>query len=760
MYFSDSPTFDRATAIVDCNPSSRPYRFGEQRWLLWPAWSWRVAVPALPWHELNLFQHYALAMAALGVTRATDIGRRLDLGKELAALILAELTGMGFLQRDGRPSQRGTKYLQDSAREEPELLIGTLFHDPFSGRLWPRFIPEAPRHVGLAAGTYLGRWAKVERGSAGRPGRKRCRVIWPRRDAPRPGPPDARRVLWACRTWARHLQSWQIACGQDRDNLAGPSDALQRFGQGRVTVLSTEPTPVFLTAFLYLPETLRDEESWQVTDPFGMSRSPSLRRQIEEMVADGHGVLEDEIRELCAVGLAVDGQDIREHRRQKHERSRAAAADQLRGLELSTEVEELLLGRLTLMEASREALAQHAADESWRERQRVQDAFIRRSWEACEELFAWLTRTWASPDLGARLSRSAADNVGLLTQLARNLGFVDDEALDELGRLLMVGRGHLVNVLTRDGRHLPAMLAAALLATADDPAHPLHEAARTVPEMVVFLARLKRRRDAAAHHGTTTLIDAVEEVSAWVYRVCHALLPASEKARERQRSPMSAERRGEQSAWTVEHVHRLRARAANRVDHRMGPDIRRHPYARQALIELARTEEELRLLLRAGSDPVTLQGLLADLLIVGGAALESACLLLFGVVPAPNWATAITDSDELHAALRERVTELTGRDDTTDLEPLLGVNLQRVHRAVQSGKAPLSTLVAVIVLATRDHPDHPLRAIASEHGDFLRRVAHIIDTRGHGDTAPAPEAALTFIDEVQTLCAVIAERVF
>lgn len=742
----DGAPFDGSSPIVDCDPNCLPKRYAESRWLLWPVWAFRVAVPAVRLRRLNLFQHYTLALAARGVRRADAIGERLDLGTDLAAFVLDELVGMGRLNPDRSPSESGRRYLEEYDEQEPEIVPGYVFRDGFTGRLWPRFVPGGPRYVDLAGDGYLGGRPLVERGTPGKPRRRRCRTIRPARGTRIPGPPTASGVRRACRTWARHLDSWERVSGRGPADWAGQTESLRRLGQGRITVLSRAPVSTFVTTFLFLPEHGDEGSPWHVCDPFGLGTSPRLRRRIEHLIDDGHEHLGREVDALTLRAREVRPSEVVEARRRRTEAARSLVRSQLSGLGCP----EALRVLLVQMEGARVGLRMHRGGSgagSWKEKQRHLARIVRRAWEACEELFAWLTETWAGPDLLARVGQSAEDNAGLLSRLASALGFDNDDTLDSLGRLLLVSRGRVRGVLEFDNRELPAMAAAGLLATADDSAHPLHDAARRMPSLFVFLDRLKRTRDPVAHHGGASLEVGTDDwVCDGVYAACAALLPPSAEP-----ETLAATGPRGDLQWAVKLAHSLRARAVQSVEARFGSRVREFPKIRRELIEVARLREELDFVGEGET------GLAKDLLIAGGAALEGVMVRLLSASSSPLWVTA-QSRDEIHAAARAQMEEL-GLDEGPDVERVLRASAERVQRAAREGRGPLSTVAMVALLATRDDDDHPLRALARVAPDFLTRVGSIASRRRHGDTALGLRGSLAFADDIQDLCYLVLEYI-
>lgn len=733
---------DGTPLVADLGPSCRPLRYGKgaTEWLLWPVWAWHVAVPAVRWHGLNLFQHHVLALAARGVTEIAELDRRLALGKELCAFVRDQLVSSGHLQPDGAPSVKGRAYLAEHDESEPELVPGYVFHDAHSGVLWPRFVPGTPREVQLGGEGGLGRRVSIERGTPGRVESRNCRVVWPEGDTREPRAPSPQRIRQACRLWKRHRDAHERAAGDAPQESFEDLDTLRRLGEGRISVLSRRPTPMFLTTFAFLPEGLDEGELWQVCDPFGLGTSASLRRQVEDLVEAGHDALAEVLESLLARELHVDAAEIAGGRSARHR----DAGERVAALGEGMDLPQPLSRALTQMEEAHRTYAERRRG-SWQERQRAARALLRRAWEAVEELFAWLTETWADPEVADRLGRSVDENASMLARLAIGFGFENDEVLDSLGRLLRVTRNQVKGAVSHENRDLPAMAAAAILTATTDAAHPLHAAARTFPRLFVVLDQLKRARDPVAHHGASSVDVDEASQTAHVWDACRSLLPGGGAARR------TSATNAQDSAWAERAAQRLRARAVRRVEEAFGLGIRAHPALRRDLVELERVREELELH-GDGGDEAT-EALRKDLPVAAGAAVEGLLAAMLTSTGLPGWVTAQSDA-EIHVAAVELVREL-GLRAGPDVEAILAASPERVRRAVRNGRGPLTTLAKLVLLSSRDDAAHPLREIARAHPDVLARVGRIAARRGHGDRAAARADALGLADEVRDLCALI-----
>jgi hypothetical protein len=739
--------FDQSTAVVDFGPTSAPHRYGARRWFLWPVLAWRVAVPAVRWRGLNIFQHYVLALLDTGIRVPREIAQRLDLDSELVGKVLHELEGMGYTDPGTKPTERGRSYLHGKQSQDPDVIPGYVFRDAIGGGLHPRFVPDTLNYIPVASADGIRGGAKVDRSSAGRRDVPYCTAVWPEED-PNTDPPTADQIRAVCRTWLRHAQAFERYAVSPTDWSGEAKEKLRGLGDGRVSILSQASEPIFITSFVYFPEDLESGTSWQVCDPFGLGVSAQLRGQIEELVDAEDRALRRLLKGLDEVALRVDGRELAELRGKRRMEARARVAGHLGAVDLPLGVKRAL----ELMEMSRVGCEEADATSNRRERQRHLAALVRRAYTAAEELFSWLTQVWAGADVVARLGMTAEHNASLLAEIALNLGYRNDETLDSLPRLLLVRRGQVKGVLVDGNVDLPAMAACALLSTADHSAHPLRLAATAVPDLFVLLDRIKRERDPVAHHGAAGVPDGVEEwACAAAYAMCGAMLPAAMDDPEPAPGDGDSE---DPSTWAVRLAQRLQTRAVRRVDKEFGLGIRQMPGVRTELIELIRRAEEIELLAAEEADTDSAS---IELLIAGGKLLEAMMSSIVTASPRPGWVGSASE-EEARATARS-LAKQAGFELDDSANSLVCAKLRLVRRAATTGRGTLSALAMVALLACRDNDVHPLRAIARMRPDFLITLASLDQVRGHGDRPIDPEASAAFAAAAMSLMKITFQQI-
>jgi hypothetical protein len=250
-------------------------RWSQRRFVLWPALMYRVVAPVVRDRQLNILQKAVLGMCRAGVSNVQRIGERLHIHSDLAAVIYLELQQLRLVGANGLPTEKGRELFEDETLEASRMVTGHVFQDPWSGDLWPRFI-ERLDYVELQQNPNSG-FPDLMLGSKGKPRREWAFMVLPGDVAlpPAPSASEIVRVTRRHRSALRRSSSYEIADEDDTFAHTG-SVALER-----VSLVDDRPTHVFVTSFMYLPETGDLAGEWHACDPFGLGVSPTLRRALE-----------------------------------------------------------------------------------------------------------------------------------------------------------------------------------------------------------------------------------------------------------------------------------------------------------------------------------------------------------------------------------------------------------------------------------------------------------------------------------------------
>jgi len=480
-------SFDKRTPVLRLSFGKAP----SARWVLWPVLAWRVVAPVPKERPLNLFQRAVLRLGRAGTVRAVDVADRLLIAPDLAALVNQELQGMGYIDNAGAPTKKGLAILEDIEDEPPdEARVGNVLSDPFTGKLWPRFLtgdlPIAdvePNEDG---------WPVLLSGSAGDPWRDRTYSVLPGfNDAVIEARPSARDVLWATRRHLRQRDFDEVDDGRDVPRLR------------RVSFIDERPYPYMLG----LRVTRHESGDWCVQDPFGHGESTSLRTRIEERL-DFHPGLRAWLAPLVGGDLVSPtlGQLQTEAEWKVEER-----------LTLAIRQHETVRERLVAMQRVQlEASAVDAPADKWddvlvKAQRAVERALhvAHRPYEGGQPPF-FASLAWSDKRFNRSLLDAIADEIGFRTPLPASLA--------------SVRRGKVQNAEQYGTGSLRPLALLTLLCAGRHTDHPLACAASSQPDLLHRLDALASARDRAAHDGGETRSDQVDRHVETTYLTVQSLL--------------------------------------------------------------------------------------------------------------------------------------------------------------------------------------------------------------------------------------------
>ena len=285
-------SFDRGTAILDVGGIRLPPEGG--RWVLWPAWCWRVLVPDPVESRLNTFTRVIARLWQAGVHEPDEMAALTRLHPDMCRQILEMLRQLHFIDRHRRLTVKGRDALAGKAWDTEKLRVVHVFQDPFgeatSRPLWPTLIED----LGYANVDYR------------RDGRPLLRVDYRRdspsvmplvprvHDVPPPRPPSPRSIV----RLAHQARSGAAAAPEeDPDGGSGSPSPVQI---SRVSLITAQPEPVLLVSYVHLPEDALTSADWEALDPFSGWPDAGLKEAMRARMSKD--------RALAALVAEIEGQ--------------------------------------------------------------------------------------------------------------------------------------------------------------------------------------------------------------------------------------------------------------------------------------------------------------------------------------------------------------------------------------------------------------------------------------------------------------------
>lgn len=718
------PIFDRTTPVVDFAETPSPRSWGPPRWILWPAYAYKVLIPSRGNPPFNIFQRTVLDMCQAGIRDPEQIAERLGFpSTELFVSIVDQLQSMDALDSHCALTEHAKRLLADEADVPDVEDVGYVFVDTHSRHLWPRLHRGGLPLISADMETGTENLVELTRGDEGSKKTVKAKVLWPTLST-LPNEPSAFDVQKAARHHARRVRSFAREQSKNGESSRAMNDLIAQ----KIQLLGTEPELVFVAAAIFMPKDAR-QSSWFVTDPCGLGVSEVLRAGMMKLAREGRHGVKEMLEMLTGQALHVDDGDFALY---------LAEANRSAALRVAKHLGDAA-NRLPT-----KVLEQLARADEKSELQKTKDieTFFKNAHAAIEGTFSWLVSLHPDTSVLASLAPEAANNESFLRQIAERLGFTTS---DKTNVFFKTRRGVVKGALCNGNTTLPGCLAAALLAAKDSSKHPLATLAAKNPNALVFLADFKKRRDNASHvtAAEVSVADAMQQRSDLFKLFCDLL--GSDAVDE--------VAMGKEVSWGSDMFLRIRSQAVKGIEQTY-PGIDEHPDLHSRMIEMREASLVVDMLTRAGTDghellKARLKQLMVDTTIV----MESIFSVLERQAPSlSSIAQDISDDRNQNAALLVGAASALGLQlDTEGKLPQVLTHMKPdfVRNAAHGKVNSLQATVAAQVLSANEQQGHPLREIARKAPQFLLHLGQLVEARRHGD-----EVSVT-ADEAQEIVKLI-----
>jgi hypothetical protein len=474
--------FDLDTPILYYDPKSKE-KWRDRRFFLYPAWMYRVVAPRTSYNKLNILEKAVLGLANAGVQSAEPIGKHLEIHKDLAALILSELSDRNLINNYGIPTEQGNRLLRDEIFTTEEPIAGYIFQDVWTNELMPRFID-----IEESADTRLNPsgFPELNLGSVGQPNYQT--LVMPRVHDLSPQTPNPKDILKAVRSYSKALAS--NTSDLDVDDM--PEESLhnsQILSLKRISFIEEEPTAIWLATFLYLPN---DDPDWLVCDPFGLGDSPWLRKAIKKQFE------KDNFRELQKRILGKSESRDDQGTLSKLMEMYRSDAEQRVEFKLTMAIRRYddIYASLVRMESDR---AQIKALDAAKQQDPLIESCLIQCQKVGEQIFKYISPKYSPNNEWRQLSNNDKNgNRKFINDLAKQLGFT----VPLPATLTDVKQGKVRNAAEYGSQSLRPHILAALLATRIFADHPLRNLAKKHPDILSKLDQLATLRDSSSHAST------------------------------------------------------------------------------------------------------------------------------------------------------------------------------------------------------------------------------------------------------------------
>lgn len=482
--------FKKETQIINYNPHSST-RWSKRRYLLLPAWCYRVVAPRVSSRKINILEKAVLGMCRVGAFTAVEIGEKLDIGTDLAALIVKQLLNKTFINHQGLLTDKGIKILETENLETQESVAGFIFQDVWTGELFPRFM-ERQEYIDVKYNN--DGYPDLVFGTTGKPDYKRAYMPLPVNNIIKKQPSPSE-ILQAVR---KHSKALRYKNSEDRDDDEDAWNFEQVPDLKRISFVEEEPIPVWLSTFIYLPENEFTSTSWNICDPFGLGDSPRLRRKLEIQIKKNSTLkgVQKLIQEMIGEYADESGTNFNDLIQIINEEAELTVEDKLT---LDIRKWDGLFDDLVAMERSH--IQAKNLDNQKYLADKLDDILIKAQ-KTIERLFLIIREEYPTNDNWKIISQNdRKHNKSILNGIADKLGF--DIPLPN--SLLYVKQGKIRSASDYGEGSLRCHLLAALLTARNDSNHPLYLVAQKAPDILIRLNTLAELRDKSGHSTSQQL---------------------------------------------------------------------------------------------------------------------------------------------------------------------------------------------------------------------------------------------------------------
>lgn len=504
--------FRKDTSILYYNPKSAT-RWKQRKYFLYPVRVYRVVAPRLSSRKVNILEKAVLGMYRAGVTEVVEISQNLDIGKDLTALILTQLTEQQCIDLRGNLTWKGERILEDETWITQDAIAGFIFQDPWMGDLFPRLV-EREEYVDTQFNDKG--FPELILGTTGNPDYQSAFLPNVKNTVERrPSPTE---IIDAVHQHQRTLRNIRSIRANDEDWVFEKIPNLDR-----VAFIDEKPRDLWLATYIYVPEDLSSANVWNVCDPFGLGDSPWLLRKLEKYRKDKTiSGLENLISNMLNEQQKQVFQNFDEWfnltTRNAEFKVESKLTSVIRGyyelFEYFVAVERAYIEATELTQTTPKRVVTKLEDIS-RNLQKV-----------AECLFKIIRNDFPTKNLGRRLPEGQKEIQSTLNEYAEKTGFYSPLP----NKLLNFSKNDISRTANSGNGSLRSLILASLLATPDNAAHPLKLTAHKFPDLLVNLDKLADIRNAGAHASDQDQIyelGEIEEHINTVYRFAAETLQLS-----------------------------------------------------------------------------------------------------------------------------------------------------------------------------------------------------------------------------------------
>ncbi len=466
--------------ILFFNPNSWPHRSAKSKYLLWPAYAFRIVAPIPKPKKLNLFQQYILALIQTNLTNPSEIADCLGLEKELVQYILEQLFCMELIDNQGLLTKLGKNLLKDGIFQQQEVKSGYIFQNPLDGKFWPRFVTQ----LEFADAEYDDKQrVNLLLGNSNTPWRERAFRLLENKIENKNRlftPPQLEEII---QVYQQHWQDYrQFRQARYNENIPLPNLTDSTISDGQIGLLSSHPIPCLLTTYTYIHSSKsQNGNAWQIADPFGLGTNPSLQKVLEKYYTIDENLqvflqdLKEDISKIEQETIAANPSEIQEKIIEKFGKTI------LEHEKLFWKLQSLEIAKIELQKLGSSIFPNNFKDIIFKA-----NAVIKELFQIVQENFSTIN-CWVGQGL---INYDNEHNANMLDKIAKKIGFELDET-DKLPNNLRYVKFFSIQQtsMLNNNESLSCLTIILLLKAHRTLEHPFHKLALLYPNFLMFVSQ-------------------------------------------------------------------------------------------------------------------------------------------------------------------------------------------------------------------------------------------------------------------------------
>ena len=490
--------FNERTEVLFQNPSYPRGHYNKrplEKWLLLPMCMYKVSVPYPEDNTLNLFQETILKLLVGGSKSNEELAEKLSLNVSLVEFIVKELKDKALISPRHSLTDKGYALLNDQD-DGYDLKIGYIFYNYLTKTYMDAFVSEEEL---CAVEIRSRRGNKIQffiDESVANPVYKEAMIVHADHEET-VILPTAYDILGICK---KHKRRKQMLIPDEVNEMVTLADQKKKQASElpknieKVSYLG-EYRSVYVATDITLPsDDVINKSKIQMCYPFGIGFASNI---LETVMQLSNSEMNAEVKDVI-IGLRKEAYGMTEKQLEDTKKEQAEVNLAIRKI-LSNNIENYPhVYRMLLNVESNyvfiQSLLKKNTGSNYEFIQKKMNDYIVDNYDLLAGILIEVMQRYNDYNNGVLTKYQSANSV-LLSELARQIGFSDDEKV--FGRFFALKKGTINGAYASS--KLDALMAYNLIVASRMNEHPFHDIAKRVPQFITYLSKLINLRNEGKH---------------------------------------------------------------------------------------------------------------------------------------------------------------------------------------------------------------------------------------------------------------------